>query len=107
MMGVPSTPAPYTAGVICQRTESPICGSPLSFSPGCSSRMQIRIGAQTRVASPAPKAYMTRPSGPGDGKFDSARNSDETRTASAAVGESTTSDFGLYRAGAGETGTDE
>src|SRR5882672_10022689 len=68
--------------------------------------MQIRNGAQTSVASPAPKVYMTRPSGPGDGGFDSARNPAETRTASVAVGESVTSVIGLYPAGGGETASD-
>ena len=68
--------------------------------------MQIRSGAQTRVASPAPKVYTTRPSGPGDGGFDSDRNPYETRTASVAVEESVTSVFGLYPVGAGETATD-
>src|SRR5713101_2079945 len=68
--------------------------------------MQIRNGAQTRVASPAPKVYTTRPSGPGDGGFESARKPAETRTASVAVGERVTSIFGLYPAGGGETATE-
>src|SRR5713226_9111987 len=68
--------------------------------------MQIRNGAQTSVASPAPKVYTTRPSVPGDGGFDSDRNPSETRTASVAVEESVTSVFGLYPVGAAETAAD-
>src|SRR5215467_265478 len=67
--------------------------------------MQIRNGAQTSIASPAPNVYMTRPSGPGDGRFDSALKPSETRTASVAVVESVTSVFALYPGGGGETAT--
>src|SRR5579863_2117630 len=77
-----------------QRTESPMCGSPTIFSPACNSMMHTRSGAQTTVGRPAPKEYITRPSGPGDGAFFSPCQRSLTRTASSAVGVSGTSAFG-------------
>src|SRR5579883_734047 len=51
---VAESPFPYIAGEMFQRTESPMCGSPTSFSPLSSSIMQTRSGAHTSVGSPAP-----------------------------------------------------
>src|SRR5258708_2253714 len=62
--------------------------------------MHTRSGAQTTVGSPAPKEYITRPSGPGDGAFFSPCQRSLTRTASSAVEVSGTSAFGRRSFGA-------
>src|SRR5690349_1433314 len=82
---------PALAGEIDQRTESPTCGSPTIFSPGCSSKTHTRSGAQTIVGRPAPNVYSTRPSLPGAGVCFSVIQGWLALSASRAVGDSGTS----------------
>src|SRR6516162_6458143 len=91
MIEVAWSPVPYVAGEIFQRTESPMWGSPTTFSPAWSSIMHTRSGAHTTVGRPVPYEYKTRPSGPTASTDPSPRQCSLTLTASCALWSSGTS----------------